>query len=89
MDDEEEKLFLERLTLKGWKARAEGAIRSLQAYLGHASIMHTVRYTEMSPTRFRAFGSRGLTRCTPNGIEPPKREADPGKKRNYLRLAHL
>ncbi len=25
--------------------------RSLQAYLGHASITHTVRYTEMSPTR--------------------------------------
>jgi len=29
--------------------------RSLQAYLGHASIMHTVRYTEMSPTRFRGL----------------------------------
>jgi type 1 fimbriae regulatory protein FimB/type 1 fimbriae regulatory protein FimE len=27
--------------------------RSLQAYLGHASIVHTVRYTEMSPTRFQ------------------------------------
>ncbi len=29
--------------------------RSLQAYLGHASIMHTVRYTEMSPTRFKGI----------------------------------
>ena len=29
--------------------------RSLQAYLGHASIAHTVRYTEMSPTRFRGI----------------------------------
>ena len=29
--------------------------RSLQAYLGHASIVHTVRYTEMSPTRFRGI----------------------------------
>ena len=29
--------------------------RSLQAYLGHASIMHTVRYTEMSPTRFKGL----------------------------------
>ena len=29
--------------------------RSLQAYLGHASITHTVRYTEMSPTRFRGI----------------------------------
>ncbi len=31
------------------------ATRSLQAYLGHASIVHTVRYTEMSPTRFRGI----------------------------------
>ncbi len=29
--------------------------RSLQAYLGHASIVHTVRYTEMSPTRFKGI----------------------------------
>ncbi len=33
--------------------------RSLQAYLGHVSITHTVRYTEMSPTRFtRGSGIR-------------------------------
>jgi type 1 fimbriae regulatory protein FimB/type 1 fimbriae regulatory protein FimE len=29
--------------------------RALQAYLGHKNIQHTVRYTELSPTRFRAF----------------------------------
>ena len=29
--------------------------RSLQAYLGHKSIQHTVRYTEMSPTRFKGI----------------------------------
>jgi site-specific recombinase XerD len=29
--------------------------RALQAYLGHKSIQHTVRYTEMSPTRFKDF----------------------------------
>ena len=29
--------------------------RSLQAYLGHASISHTVRYTEMSPSRFKGI----------------------------------
>jgi site-specific recombinase XerD len=29
--------------------------RSLQAYLGHKNIQHTVRYTEMSPTRFKDF----------------------------------
>ena len=27
----------------------------LQAYLGHRNIQHTVRYTELSPTRFRNF----------------------------------
>ncbi len=29
--------------------------RSLQAYLGHASITHTVRYPEMSPNRFKGI----------------------------------
>jgi integrase len=29
--------------------------RALQAYLGHKNIQHTVRYTEMSPTRFKNF----------------------------------
>jgi type 1 fimbriae regulatory protein FimB/type 1 fimbriae regulatory protein FimE len=29
--------------------------RALQAYLGHRNIQHTVRYTELSPTRFRGF----------------------------------
>jgi site-specific recombinase XerD len=28
---------------------------SLQAYLGHKNIQHTVRYTELSPTRFKDF----------------------------------
>jgi integrase len=27
--------------------------RTIQAYLGHKSIQHTVRYTEMAPTRFK------------------------------------
>jgi site-specific recombinase XerD len=27
----------------------------LQAYLGHRNIEHTVRYTELSPTRFKDF----------------------------------
>jgi site-specific recombinase XerD len=27
--------------------------RALQAYLGHKNIQHTVRYTELSPTRFK------------------------------------
>jgi site-specific recombinase XerD len=29
--------------------------RALQAYLGHRNIQHKVRYTEMSPTRFKDF----------------------------------
>src|SRR5262249_38432220 len=29
--------------------------RAIQAYLGHRNIQHTVRYTELSPTRFRDF----------------------------------
>ena len=29
--------------------------RALQAYLGHKNIQHTVRYTELSPLRFRDF----------------------------------
>jgi integrase len=29
--------------------------RALQAYLGHKSIQHTVRYTELSPGRFKDF----------------------------------
>ena len=30
-------------------------MRALQAYLGHKSIQHTVRYTELAPTRFKDF----------------------------------
>ena len=29
--------------------------RALQAYLGHKNIQHTVRYTELFPTRFKDF----------------------------------
>ena len=29
--------------------------RALQAYLGHRNIQHTVRYTELSPQRFKDF----------------------------------
>jgi site-specific recombinase XerD len=29
--------------------------RVLQAYLGHKNIQHTVRYTELSPLRFKDF----------------------------------
>lgn len=29
--------------------------RAIQAYLGHKNIQHTIRYTELSPDRFRNF----------------------------------
>jgi integrase len=29
--------------------------RAIQAYLGHRNIQHTVRYTELSPHRFKGF----------------------------------
>src|SRR5262245_45426078 len=36
-------------------ANAGHDTRSLQAYLGHRNIQHTVRYTELSPDRFKTF----------------------------------
>jgi site-specific recombinase XerD len=40
----------------GYKLANQGVdIRSLQHYLGHKNIQHTVRYTEMSPDRFKDF----------------------------------
>jgi hypothetical protein len=34
--------------------------RTLQAYLGHRNIQHTVRYTELSPTRFKNLWRESL-----------------------------
>ncbi len=40
----------------GYKLANDGHdTRALQAYLGHKNIQHTVRYTELSPNRFRDF----------------------------------
>jgi integrase len=40
----------------GFKLANDGVdTRSLQSYLGHVNIQHTVRYTELSPTRFKNF----------------------------------
>ena len=40
----------------GFKLANDGYdTRALQHYLGHKNIQHTVRYTEMSPDRFRGF----------------------------------
>jgi type 1 fimbriae regulatory protein FimB/type 1 fimbriae regulatory protein FimE len=36
-------------------ANAGQDTRALQAYLGHKNIQHTVRYTELAPTRFKNF----------------------------------
>jgi len=40
----------------GFKLANQGVdTRSPQHYLGHKKIQHTVRYTELTPERFRAF----------------------------------
>lgn len=40
----------------GYKLANEGKdLRSIQYYLGHKNIQHTVRYTEISPNRFKDF----------------------------------
>ena len=40
----------------GYKLANDGQdTRAIQAYLGHRNINHTVRYTELSPERFRGF----------------------------------
>ena len=40
----------------GYKLANEGVdTRTIQGYLGHKSIQHTVRYTELAPTRFRGL----------------------------------
>jgi type 1 fimbriae regulatory protein FimE len=40
----------------GFKLANQGVdTRSLQHYLGHKNIQHTVRYTELTPDRFRDF----------------------------------
>ena len=40
----------------GFKLASEGQdTRAIQQYLGHKNITHTVRYTELSPERFKTF----------------------------------
>jgi type 1 fimbriae regulatory protein FimB/type 1 fimbriae regulatory protein FimE len=40
----------------GFKLANEGHdTRSLQHYLGHKNIAHTVRYTDLAPDRFKGF----------------------------------
>ena len=42
----------------GYKLANDGHdTRAIQHYLGHKSIMHTVRYTELAPDRFKGFWS--------------------------------
>jgi hypothetical protein len=46
----------------GFKLANQGVdTRSLQAYLGHKNIQHTVRYTELDPNRFRTSGRTEAT----------------------------
>jgi integrase len=40
---------------RGFALANKGHDTRVQAYLGHKSIQHTVRYTELAPTRFKDF----------------------------------
>jgi site-specific recombinase XerD len=51
-------------------ANAGHDTRSLQAYLGHRNIQHTVRYTELAPDRFKDFW-RSRTIALPTGSARP------------------
>ena len=47
----------------GFKLANDGVdTRTIQAYLGHKSIQHAVRYTELAPTRFKSFSGTDRTR---------------------------
>ncbi len=40
----------------GYKLANDGQdTRAIQHYMGHKNIQHTVRYTELSPARFKDF----------------------------------
>jgi site-specific recombinase XerD len=56
----------------GFKLANDGVdTRTIQAYLGHKSIQHIVRYTELAPTRFKNL-IPGLT-APRSGFEIEKR----------------
>ena len=65
----------------GYKLANDGVdTRSLQDYLGHASIASTVRYTKLSPRRFRNFWN-----ATPDALETAREQigiafTQPGSK---------
>lgn len=42
---------------KGFQLASRGMdTRAIQAYFGHKNIQHTVRYTQLDPSRFKGFG---------------------------------
>jgi site-specific recombinase XerD len=59
----------------GYKLPNEGVhTRTIQAFLGHKSIQHTVKHTELAPTRFEPFS--GLSNdCV--GEAPARRAVAP------------
>ena len=51
----------------GFKLANDGVdTRTIQAYLGHKSIQHTVRYTELAPTRSKAYSGTDRARTQPH-----------------------
>jgi site-specific recombinase XerD len=55
-DHVEGSAVIARPSVVGYKLANDGQdTRALQHYLGHKNIQHTVRYTELSPERFKSF----------------------------------
>jgi type 1 fimbriae regulatory protein FimE len=49
-------LVVDDETACGYKLAIDGQdTRAVQHYLGHKNIQHTVRYTQLSPERFKSF----------------------------------
>src|SRR5262245_8532768 len=71
----------------GFKLANDGHdTRSLQHYLGHRNIQHTVRYTELAPDRFKDFWREcdgGAGSIAPHGKILPFKEDDAPYRRDH------
>jgi hypothetical protein len=64
---------------EGSRPRDPEDTRALQHYLGHKNIQHTVRYTELSPDRFRDFWRvAGTVRRISNALDVHAADPTPG-----------
>ena len=72
----------------GFKLANDGHdTRAIQAYLGHRSIMSTVRYTALTPNRFKNFW-KDLPSALPSAgqAEPRKRQREARAGGSHLKM---